>query len=644
MRSHLPTLWLTSVLSAIAAPALAQPYRTTQIPCPTPVAPEEIDGKTTVCGVLTVPENYNKPQGRQIEISYAILKSKSLSPQPDPVIALHGGPGGSDMSSISAYTNVYATLRQTRDVILFDQRGSRFSGDLMCAPAFVAIETLSKDPKSDWTKKFEQYASNLARTLKVNQGNLSEIVPIVASYKVCGEIFQRHGFDLNQYNTSTNARDVVNLGASLGYQKVNLYGISYGTFLAMRVMRDYPDLVRSVILDSTIPPQVTKYEAVVGDFETPLLNLIEDCRRDAACDRAYPNLKSRTITLINNLAKKPIPLEGDKSVGVAEITGLLEKINVDLNSRKAAYIPLIISELERGITTTYQGVVSETIFPTPSIKPFPIGGAPELLAKAEELRGQARKLLNEAAKVAEAQRPSQQWVKQVLQAIETLPEADRPSARANLYGVGFESQKPRDRQTLIAAVDEIFPVSQRQALKQPLQAMSAAEVRHTYEVISGIVRTIEKEVSSSNGAFRTIDCQDFAPATDFKKVEAAVQRMQIPPLATRANAGEQSSWLCQVLPVKPAPIVNRQTLRSDIPTLVLQGRYDTQTNSRVGSRAVEGLSKGILLEFPNAGHGVLIFSQCARDVGASFVSDPSRAPNAECRTSLEPRFVLPPTP
>jgi len=436
------SLSLVSVLlGAIAAPVFAQTSRTTQIPCPTPVAAEEIDGKTTVCGVLTVPEDYSKPKGRQIEISYAIYKSKSLSPQPDPLTAV-----------ISGYTAYYATQRQTRDVILFDQRGSRFSGDLICTPTNLGLDVIAKDPKSEGATRYDNYQALVARIFKTKlpDYDYGENLGGFAYFKLCSEVLQQAGFDLNQYNTSNNARDVVNLADALGYKNINLYGISYGTYLAMRVMRDFPERLRSVVLDSTIPPNVNKYEAIVEDLEVALLNLLEDCGQDSACNRAYPNLKSRTIKLINSLAKKPIPLTKDQSIGINEIEALLTSINQDLDGRKAAYLPLIISELERGITKTYVGVVTGTIFPKPATKPFPIDSSGGLLAKAEEYRNQARKLLTEAAVFVEIQRPSQQWVKKVLQAIETLSEAQRPLARVNFYGVGLSGAENSENSILVS--------------------------------------------------------------------------------------------------------------------------------------------------------------------------------------------------
>ena len=148
----------------------------------------------------------------------------------------------------------------------------------MCAPTRIALGTITEDPKSEWAKKFDNYTTNLASTLKSKVGgDLGKKAEVFAIYKVCSEILQKHGFDLNQYNTSNDAKDVVSLTDALGYKNVNLYGISYGTYLAMRVMRDFPQRLRSVVLDSTISPNVNKYESVVEDYEVPLLNLLEDC-------------------------------------------------------------------------------------------------------------------------------------------------------------------------------------------------------------------------------------------------------------------------------------------------------------------------------------------------------------------------------
>jgi hypothetical protein len=169
------------------------------------------------------------------------------------------------------------------------------------------------------------------------------------------------------------------------------------------------------------------------------------------------------------------------------------------------------------------------------------------------------------------------------------------------------------------------------------------EIRHPFEVSATIFRDLKRlDQTGSDGSFRTFDCQDFVPISDPARTEADFKQMVMPELGrSRLTAARQAYVLCKAWLVKPDPTSDGKVVKSSIPTLVLQGRYDVQTNSAVGKQAMAGLSNGIYLEFPKAGHGVLQFSQCAKDVGAAFVNNPTRTPNADCREELKPKFVVP---
>jgi hypothetical protein len=92
--------------------------------------------------------------------------------------------------------------------------------------------------------------------------------------------------------------------------------------------------------------------------------------------------------------------------------------------------------------------------------------------------------------------------------------------------------------------------------------------------------------------------------------------------------------------VEAAPASEHRPVNSTIPTLVLQGRYDVQTNSEMGLMVMEGLRNGTFVEFSSTGHGALIYSQCAKDIGVAFVNDPNRAPDTSCTAELFPQFLL----
>ena len=103
------------------------------VPCPMGTPLGEIEGETILCGQIQVPEDWSKPDGRLLTISYARLVAKATVPFDDPVIYFEGGPGGTALGSMLTYLQAYERLREDRDVILWDQRGTRYSSQLYCA-------------------------------------------------------------------------------------------------------------------------------------------------------------------------------------------------------------------------------------------------------------------------------------------------------------------------------------------------------------------------------------------------------------------------------------------------------------------------------------------------------------------------------
>ena len=637
---RLPWAWAGAwAVAASLSPALAaHSLQATTIPCPAGVPAGEIEGQTVQCGVVAVPEDHRRAAGRQIELTYAVFKSRSLAPQPDPLIVLHGGPAQNAIPKLDYYMPLIQRQRQSRDVILFDQRGSAHSGELGCAPSSFALDEVIKAGDGPWAARYAALRERLRSPADPDDEFL------VPTY-VCGQVLKAHGVDLNQYRTTASAHDVVNLATALGYQRVNLYGFSYGTYLAQRVMRDHPKRLRSVVLDSTLPQHLRRDEVTVGFAETALLNLTDDCQQDTACRAAYPDLKARTIALVNALAARPLqPPAGsaDEPVQAEDITSLVLKMNGD--PRIAPLVPRAIAELERGRTTTLFGLKTGAIFTSPAVTLPPPAGPGAMLRKASELRAEARKLLADQTRLSEVQRPSQQWVQQVLDAIEALPEPGRMVAKANFHGVGYQAGLPRDRAALQTLVTESLPDA-RATLLPTLQAMNETEVRHVYEVIAGIQHRLSPlDGAVAMGAYRSIECSDFIPASTAAGVEAAYGKLAMPALARmNITAARQARAVCALWPVQPAPASDHALLRSAVPTLVLQGRYDMQTADRSGRRVLEGLRKAHWVEFPNSGHGVFLHSACARDVAAAFVENPGQAPESGCTRAMTPRFE-PPSP
>jgi len=64
------------------------------------------------------------------------------------------------------------------------------------------------------------------------------------------------GVNLSAYNTQESAADIEDLRIALGYQQLNLYGVSYGSLLVLDTMRFFPQSVRSAVIDGVVPPQL----------------------------------------------------------------------------------------------------------------------------------------------------------------------------------------------------------------------------------------------------------------------------------------------------------------------------------------------------------------------------------------------------
>ena len=316
------------------------------------------------CGTLDVPENWSQPDGRRIEIGYAVLKATGADPAADPIVFLAGGPGTSPLTRIEAYAGVFAPLREERDIVIFDQRGTRLSSPLRCEEQSVAmgvdlppevVEAAGEalPPTASYPEQVD--AEALLQAAREHYG------PIAAA---CVARLEATGVDLSQYNSIASANDVVALVDALGYDAYNLYGISYGTRLALEVMRNHGDSgLRSVVLDSTYPPEVKSYEQFGDEPHEVVIQLFADCARDPACAAVYPDLQQRFVDLLAQLRAQPIVAADGTTVSDLELLAVMQTLGG--NIRAVPYVPAMIAELEQGETATFQGIVDGSLFAEP---------------------------------------------------------------------------------------------------------------------------------------------------------------------------------------------------------------------------------------------------------------------------------------
>ena len=304
MKARCATAFLILLTFLTPAHALAQ---TSPVPrfedaaCPFTVDPSLTEGQDIRCGYLIVPQNRSVPASATIRLAVAILKSPIAHPAPDPLIFLTGGPGQGLLGSNWTIRSRDFWARD-RDLILIDQRGTGFSQPSLQCPEVgrMFLATLQKHVTLAREDALEAQAFARCRSRLVGQD-----------------------VDLSAYNSIENARDIADLRTALGYSRVNLYGISYGTRLALTVMRYFPEGLRSVVLNSVYGPTVNVFTDPQRSAARLFDRVFAGCQRTASCRSRYPHLQRDFSQVVQRLDKKPVNMivQGPNGLLNAKATG-----------------------------------------------------------------------------------------------------------------------------------------------------------------------------------------------------------------------------------------------------------------------------------------------------------------------------------
>ncbi|MCS6210263.1 alpha/beta hydrolase [Shewanella baltica] len=239
------------------------------------------------CGFVTVPENPNKPDGKQIQVHYVVLPAVKNVNHEEALLAIAGGPGQSAIDNAAGFDAMLSKVRQQRDILLIDQRGTGRSNLLTCDEG--AQSPLSFD---------DDNADTLAETQKC----LAKI-----------------DADVTQYGSLNAIKDFEAIRQHLGYKKLHVYGISYGTRMAQLYMRLYPAHLATVTLDGIVPMQQSVLE-IGASIDRGFDLLFKDCQETAACHAQFPELKAEFDQVAASLAKAPVmenvydPVTGEKTM------------------------------------------------------------------------------------------------------------------------------------------------------------------------------------------------------------------------------------------------------------------------------------------------------------------------------------------
>lgn len=323
MSANPKRLWLTAFTLGMAFCAAIDSTAATLVPKDCRLRSETGGGSAAArCDWLSVPENREQPEGKQIRLHVAVFPSLRLEPAGDPLFILSGGPGQSAGDFYISIAPALARIRRDRDIVVVDQRGTGRSNRLNC--------------------KFPD-ESDVAFT---DPQKLIEITR---------ECLAGLPGDPRYYTTSVAVRDLDDVRAALGYQKIDLYGVSYGTRVGLHYMRRYPERVRVAVLDGVVPPELPLGPTVALDAQAAIDSAFARCGADALCNRAFPNIAGSFATLRTKLQSQPVslsvpdPLSAEPTptqLGVAELGAAVRLLSY--SDETMSTLPLLIHEAEAG--------------------------------------------------------------------------------------------------------------------------------------------------------------------------------------------------------------------------------------------------------------------------------------------------------
>jgi pimeloyl-ACP methyl ester carboxylesterase len=287
-----------------------------------------------LCGYLVVPENRKKAASKMIRLPFIVLKSKNAGKKNDPLLFTGGGPGNSSLEWVNGIQR--KSVIESRDCIAFEQRGTRYaipylrSFELDTALRVSYRKNLNKD--SMWLEGVKRYKKKL----------------------------ERKGIDLSGYNTDETAADIIDLLDVLHIDSVNLTSGSYGGVTMLAVLKKQPLKVRSLVLDSPLPPFVAIDEEEHANFMEAINVLSRHCDKDSLDQQRYGNLKIKFDEYFRSIVDKKFyfPYVEKGTVDTLQIeyskNELLEFLDNALQDASAIrHVPFMITEMIKGNHAPY---------------------------------------------------------------------------------------------------------------------------------------------------------------------------------------------------------------------------------------------------------------------------------------------------
>ncbi|MER5933647.1 alpha/beta hydrolase [Streptomyces sp. NPDC002054] len=253
------------------------------------------------CATLKVPLDYAKPEGEQIELALIRTQARDKKNRIGSLVFNFGGPGGSGIATLPPAAEQFDALRDRYDLVSFDPRGVGRSAPVLCESdrqldAYYAQDNTPSNPAQE-----KQYLDSIRAYQKACEKNSAKVLPHVG--------------------TTNAARDLDELRRALGDDKLNYFGISYGTELGGVYAHLFPTHVGRAVFDAVVDPTETSEQGALGQaegFQLALGNFAQDCvDRGDACQlqgSTVKEIQDNIIALQKRLETAPIAGIGDRKL------------------------------------------------------------------------------------------------------------------------------------------------------------------------------------------------------------------------------------------------------------------------------------------------------------------------------------------
>lgn len=289
------------------------------------------DSNKVSCFLIPVYKNVEASGSGKYLLAVVIAKAIHDTKQP-PLLYLHGGPGIATIGNLKSYLKspTWKGLRAQRDLVFFDYRGTGFSDPELCNYIQDSLATFSSKNASSQDKSVRE----------------------IALYRDCREALLTQGINLADFTTSQLATDAEEIRKALQITGWNIYGVSYGTTVALNLLRSFPSNIRSVILDSPFPPNAP-WNDFVRPFDTCFSALENSLLRDSVNARLFPSIRKDYVAAVSRLNKRPAQLSNEQNGTRTEYTydgnDFAWSIwSAMLSPKSIPYVPIAIREIANG--------------------------------------------------------------------------------------------------------------------------------------------------------------------------------------------------------------------------------------------------------------------------------------------------------